>query len=201
MKVNEIYCLYDVLILHSTKLNGGAGVNKCIKQDASVPERIEAVIDTSTYISCSSFKSGDRLSNIVGPVGLFLKDGSVKAADRFDLGSEINEDCDRVCDQPPYPIEVQVERAIMERTAWNEFLICNHEEFGIYLCFDEPNYLYEQLKGYRNFYIASLKFNLPYFIIENGILYKSEFDIITDTFIKKSSLTIREIKMEYCGIK
>jgi hypothetical protein len=178
---------------------GGAGGNKCIDVNSSVAERIIKTFQTETSISCCSFKFGDSLNNIFGPVGLFLCNGHVIAANEFDLGSHINDDCERECDDQMISIEKQVDNAINLKTHWNEFLIKNHKEFGIYLCTDEIHYLYQQVGQFDKFYIDTRTLNLPYFLINNGQIFESKFDEHQRNFIKINPIDISKLLKKYCG--
>lgn len=199
MKISELYKTYPVILTHATRLEGGAGGNKCIDINASIAERIKTAYKTKTSISCSSFKIGENLKNIFGPVGLLLKNGNILAANEFDLGSEINEDCERTFLDQGMEIGKQVNNAINLKECWNEFIVQDHIEFGIYLCHDDLQCLFMQTGHFDKFFNDTKVLKLPYFIIEKGQVYLSEFDEHKNLFMKGDSLTLDEIKDKYCG--
>jgi hypothetical protein len=199
MTVKDTYRQYNVIILHSTRHLGGAGGNKCIDINSTVAQRIIKAFTTETAISCCSFKSGETLKNIFGPAGLFLCDGEIIAANEFDLGSHINDDCERVCDPQSLTIKEQVDNAINQKEHWNEFLIRNHKEFGIFLCIDDIHYLYQQVGQFEQFYLDTCSLGIPYFLIHQGQIFESVFDHHQKMFCKQSSIQTSDLIKKYCG--
>jgi hypothetical protein len=175
MEVSEIYQQRDILLMHGTKLKGGAHPPNCIAPGASVIQRIDQTINSDTSISCFSFSQGDTCCNLWSPVGLILKSGIIKAADKFDLGSYSTDDCHRECDAiEGVTIEEQVHSAIEYRgaTTYNEFLITLYQELGIYICFDDVDYLVSQIGNIDNFFKESRYLDLPYFSLRAGNIHE-----------------------------
>lgn len=195
MNLGKLYDDYDVLLLHSTKLQGGAD-GSCISISASVLDRILATINSSTTICCSSFSPGDSLRNMFSPAGLILANGEVVAADDFDLGSWMGSDCNRECCENSASIEMQVENAIKNRssTYLNEFLVKDHKMLGIYLCLEDISYLRGQIGDFSSFYSSISAIGIEIFGIKNGNIYKINYNPSINEFVLLDKTTINNIK-------
>lgn len=54
--------------------------------------------------------------------------------------------------------------------------------FGIFLCFDDPDYLIQNINSEKDFYNKTSHLNLPYFNLSKGVLFRSEYNEETEKF-------------------
>ncbi len=198
--MDSIFKNQDVIFAHCLTQNGGAGNPLSIGKD--LYQRMEYVINNKPEISCSTIKEGDTIiyqqrTNLFGPVGIILKNINVTFASPTDCGTSVDKNGKRIYDltNDIIPNEKNILRAIIERPTnrYNELCADNYDFFGIFLCFDDTAYLYQNIKSEEEFFDKTKQFNLPYFNLSKGILYKSKFDTERKFFVGNGKLSNVEI--------
>jgi hypothetical protein len=198
--MDSIFKIQDVIFAHCLTQNGGAGNPFSIGKD--LYQRMEDVISNKPEISCSTIKIDDtiiylRRKNLFGPVGIILKNINVTFASPTDCGTGVDENGKRIYNltDDTKPNKENILKAIVERPtdSYNELCADNYDFFGIFLCFDDTAYLYQNIKSEEEFFEKTKQFNLPYFNLSKGVLYKSKFETERKCFVGNGKLSNIEI--------
>lgn len=179
--MDSIFQKHSVVIAHCLTNNGGAG--NTFSTGKNIYQRIDDVIAHQLELSCSTIKTNDTLlgqNNFFGPVGIILRATNVTYANPGDGGTNVDRfgTRDYFLEASNEPTAANIENAILNRTltGYNELCINHYSVFGLFLCFDDTQYLRANIQNELVFHQNTSKHNLPYFNLSNGTLYSSSFN-------------------------
>jgi hypothetical protein len=66
---------------------------------------------------------------------------------------------------------------------YNEICVNQYTPHGLFLCFDDAQYLYNNIDNELLFYKNTNKYNLPFYNLSHGKLINSNFDPARSQFI------------------
>jgi hypothetical protein len=83
------------------------------------------------------------------------------------------------------PTETNIVNAIINRPekCYNELCSDRYNVFGFFLCFDDIPFLEQNIITENIFYQKTQHFNLPYFNLSKGVLYKATYDKTNNHFV------------------
>ena len=198
--MDNVFKSNDVFLAHCLTQNGGAG--NAFSKDRNLYQRLSDTINNKPEISCSTIKQGDtleylKITNFFGPVGLILTNTNITFASSVDSGTSvlINGKRNYILTHDTYPTEVNIKNAIVNRpNKWyNELCSDSYNIFGLFICFDDLNFLKQNILSESNFYQNTQHFNLPYFNLSKGNLYRSNYDNLNGWFVVEKQIPISEI--------
>jgi len=190
----------DVIFAHCLTQNGGAG--NPFSNGKDLYQRISDTINNKPEISCSTIKSGDtlkylKITNFFGPVGLILNNVKITFASPTDCGTSVLESGKRDYELTgeTTPTEANILNAILNRPekCYNELCSNSYNVFGFFLCFDDTQYLYQNIISETEFYEKTRQFNLPYFNLSKGVLFKAKYEPTQNCFVGNGQLLNSEI--------
>lgn len=199
-QMDSIFKKENVIFAHCLTQNGGAG--NIFSNGKDLYQRISDTITNKPEISCSTIKPGDTLkhleiTNFFGPVGLILNNVKITFASPTDCGTRVLENGKRDYDltNETAPTETNILKSIVNRPekCYNELCSDNYNVFGFFLCFDDTLYLYQNIISENEFYEKTKQFNLPYFNLSKGVLYKSKYDAARNCFVGNGQFSNSEI--------
>lgn len=198
--MDSVFKNQDVIFAHCLTQNGGAG--NSFSNGKDLYQRIYDTINNKPEISCSTIKTGDTLkyleiTNFFGPVGLILNNVKITFASPTDCGTRILENGKRDYEltSETAPTEANILKAIFNRSekCYNELCSDSYNVFGFFLCFDDISYLYQNIISETEFYKKTQQFNLPYFNLSKGVLYKAKYETTSNCFVGNGQLLNSEI--------
>ena len=92
-------------------------------------------------------------------------------------------------------IDESIEHAIINRhkNGYNEICTKKYDVFGLFLCFDDLQFLYQNIQSEIEFYYKTKSLDLPYFKLKKGELYKSIFNEEEQKYFETEKLPNSEI--------
>ncbi len=198
--MDKVFKGQNVFLAHCLTQNGGAG--NIFSKGKDIYQRISDTINNTPEISCSTIKSGDTLrhlkaTNFFGPIGIILKNANITFASPQDHGTMVLKDGKRdyILTNETKPTESNIINAIINRPdkCYNELCSDKYSAFGFFMCFDDRPFLNQNIGTEKNFYEKTKHFDLPYFNLSHGNLYKATFDNSSNIFIGNGHLKISDI--------
>jgi hypothetical protein len=179
----------DVLInnsaylVHCISQNGGAG--NAFVQGKGIYERFKICISEKPEISCSTIQVGDTIiyrgrTNFFAPCGIIVKPGIITYATHKDSGTGVEIYGSRSTEfgETSVATDVEISNAICNRNinSYNELAVKDYTVVGLFLNMDDIQYLYANIVNESVFYENTKRFNIDYFFIEKGVIYRANFD-------------------------
>lgn len=192
--MDNVLKTHEVFLAHCITREGGAGNE--FSTGKTVYERIKYVIEEKPEISCSTISKGDKCSkNYFGPVGIILKNVQISFASPIDAGTRVVALNKRDFERSPenLPTTENIKNAIKNRSNYNEFCVEKYDIFGVFLCFDEMDFLMYTIESERKFYESTADLFEKYFILNYGTLHTADFNKEQSFFYQTGIISLSEI--------
>jgi len=170
-------------LVHCISQNGGAG--NAFVQGKGIYERFKICISEKPEISCSTIQDGDTIiyhgrSNFFAPCGIIVKPGIITYATHKDSGTGVETYGFRFTEfgETSIATDDEILNAIRNRNqnSYNELAVKDYSVIGLFLNMDDSQYLYANIANESAFYENTKHFNLDYFFIQKGAIYRANFD-------------------------
>jgi hypothetical protein len=166
-------------------------------------ERIDDCFNNKLELPCSTIHKGDTLiylgrTNFFGPVGIILEPGIITYASSVDGGTSVDKYSERVYPSgwTPPATKTQIEQAITERhdNSHNEFFIKDYSVCGLFITFDDREFLLQNIGSEEKFYEKTKHLNVNYYFLQKGELFLCEFDNASKQFFNgKGPVSISDL--------
>lgn len=177
-KIEKVIEEYNILVVHGIHPNFVPGEDSLLNLDVNWQTKLKIALTLEPSLAASTIKEGDSNINMWARMGLIVRGGRVIKAYPQDLGTVAIVIKKRYESGTSMPEKVsgQIEEAITKRAdgGYNELDIDDCQTAGFYFCIDRTeNLIKNDLVDLDEIYQTCQEFDLPLYVIKNGLLYES----------------------------